>query len=161
MARQAMPGGGGMTELRAYGVAALLAVLAGCGAPVSTGGGAAGVATTAPAGNTVAERWKAQVLRLTLAERISDQCYAQGLRLAPGAMGGAVNLADRQLLAEGATRAELDALFTAHDFNETATAANGWLAARGAIPDVPESLCRIGTTEIAQGSDVGRLLEQV
>ena len=63
--------------------------------------------------------------------------------------------------AAGATRAELDALFTAHDFNETATAANGWLAARGAIPDVPESLCRIGTTEIAQGSDVGRLLEQV
>ncbi|MCR8546260.1 DUF5333 domain-containing protein [Salipiger sp. P9] len=140
-----------------YVLPAAFALLAAC---QSTTG--AVPASNAPArGATLAERWEQRVVTLSVAERIADQCYAQGISLAPAPWNGAVTRATEELAAAGADRAALSAIYANHDFNSSAAQAEAYLMARGAMPDVPESLCAVGEAEMAQGSDVGRALQKL
>lgn len=145
-------------SLRLLSIPASLALLAACQGP----SGAALPSANAPAGSaSLAERWEHRVVTISVAERIADQCYAEGISLAPSPWSGAVTRATEELVAEGADRAALDAVYANHDFNTSAASAAAYLAARGALPDVPESLCAVGEAEIAQGSEVGRVLQKL
>ncbi|WP_020038705.1 DUF5333 family protein [Salipiger mucosus] len=132
-------------------------LLAGCGPAGGSGG--TGVVGAPPATAPLADRWAHRVVAISVAEGIADKCYGEGISLAPSQWNGAVARATGELVAQGADPAELDAIYAAHDFNETSAQAQAWLAARGAVPGVPESLCTIGEREIADGTEVGRLLQ--
>ena len=137
-------------------------LLAACGAPASNGNGSAPQAGRAPGASApLAERWEYRVVTIGVAERIADACYGQGISMAPSPWTGAVNRATEELAASGADRAALNAVYTAHDFNNSSAQAEAYLAARGAVPGQPETLCPVGEAEIAQGSDVGQLLQKL
>lgn len=146
-----------MTPRTAYllgPVAALL--LSGCASGTATSGGSA-----LPSGGALEDRWERRVVTLLVAERIADACYGQGIYLAPSPYGGAVHRATEEMVAAGEDRAALEAVFASHDFNTTTDAVTGYLASRGGAVEAPASLCTVGETEIAEGSEVGRVLTRL
>lgn len=130
-----------------------LAALAGCATGPAPMGG-----TGAP--GSASGRWESRVATLTLAERIADVCYSEGIFLAPSPYGGAVHRATEELAAEGVDRATLEAAYANHDFDTTTAAVQSYLSARGASEAAPASLCAVGESEIAQGSELGRVLQK-
>ncbi|GGG61850.1 hypothetical protein GCM10011415_05020 [Salipiger pallidus] len=137
-----------MRFLPAYPFVAL--ALTACGPSASVG-------TTAASGS-LKDRWEARVATQTIAERIADNCYGEGIYLASSPYGGAVNRVTEQMVAEGEDRAALDALFMTHDFDRTMAAVDAWMARTGASPAQPATLCAAARQEMAEGSPVGQAL---
>ncbi len=114
-----------------------------------------------PSGGALEDRWERRVVTLLVAERIADACYGQGIYMAPSPYGGAVHRATEEMVAAGEDRAALDAVFASHDFNGTTAEVTRYLASRGGSVEAPQSLCAVGEAEIAEGSDVGRVLTRL
>ena len=146
-----------MTLRAAYLLAPAVALLlAGCAPGTGATGGAA-----LPSGSSLEARWERRVVTLLVAERIADACYGEGIYLAPSPYGGAVHRATEEMVAAGEDRAALDAVEAGHDFNTTTTAVESYLASRGGSVEAPASLCAVGEAEIAEGSEVGRVLTRL
>jgi hypothetical protein len=150
-----------MTLRTAYLLAPAMALLLSACAPgTGVGSGATGGAAL-PSGSSLEARWERRVVTLLVAERIADACYGEGIYLAPSPYGGAVHRATEEMVAAGEDRAALDAVFATHDFNSTTTAVERYLASRGGSVEAPASLCAVGEAEIAEGSEVGRVLTRL
>ena len=150
-----------MTSRAAYLVAPALALLRSACAPGAGGGSATTAGAALPSGSTLEARWERRVVTLLVAERIADACYGEGIYLAPSPYGGAVHRATEELVAAGEDRAALNAVFAAHDFDTTTAAVERYLASRGGSVEAPASLCAVGATEIAEGSEVGKVLTKL
>ena len=150
-----------MTLRTAYLLAPATALLLSACAPGTGVGSGATVGAALPSGSSLEARWERRVVTLLVAERIADACYGEGIYLAPSPYGGAVHRATEEMVAAGEDRAALDAVFAAHDFNSTTTAVERYLASRGGSVEAPSSLCAVGEAEIAEGSEVGRVLTRL
>lgn len=98
-----------------------------------------------------------RLLAVGLANEIRKRCDEIGGRLLKGVM--TLQAIHREALSQGYTREEIEA-YVESDAEKARMKARGraWLAARGAAPEDPASMCRVGRDEIEKGSAIGRLL---
>lgn len=98
-----------------------------------------------------------QLLTVGLANEIRKRCDSISGRLLKGV--ATLRAIHRQALSEGYTRDEIES-YVEDDAEKARMKARGrvWLKARGADPDKPEDMCRVGREEIARSSGIGKLL---
>lgn len=98
-----------------------------------------------------------QLLVVGLANEIRKRCGSISGRLVKGVT--TLRAIHNQALSQGYTKSEIET-YVDSDAEKARMKARGraWLAKRGASPEKPETMCKVGREEIARKSSIGSLL---
>ena len=98
-----------------------------------------------------------QLLVVGLANEIRKRCNTISGRLVKGV--STLRAIHNQAISQGYTKAEIET-YVESDAEKARMKKRGrtWLAQRGASPEKPETMCRVGREEIAKNSGIGVLL---
>ncbi|MEM7441023.1 MAG: DUF5333 domain-containing protein [Pseudomonadota bacterium] len=98
-----------------------------------------------------------QLLVVGLANEIRKRCGTISGRLVKGV--STLRSIHKQALSQGYSKAEIET-YVESDAEKARMKQRGrvWLAQRGASPEKPETMCRVGREEIAKNSSIGALL---
>lgn len=98
-----------------------------------------------------------QLLTVGLANEIRKRCDTISGRLLKGVT--TLRAIHRQALDQGYSKEEIETYVDSRVEKDRMKArGRAWLAKRGASPEQPETMCRVGREEIAKASGIGALL---